>query len=146
MLAVHRGGPYSRSQPQETLRVAVRYPLPVGGAYREPIKEGACLCHRRVGVVGREHDPIDTDLKHQVEERLDPVEAAESVVEVLAEVGDDRTLQLRHLPGQRYLEPGQHERESLAHVPDHELQVLVPVERPTKDEAEDVGCRLYVPA
>jgi hypothetical protein len=55
--------PSSRSQPQEALGVAERYPLPVGGAHRQPIKEGARLCHRRVGVVGREHDPLGAYLK-----------------------------------------------------------------------------------
>src|ERR671921_1912249 len=76
----------------------------------------ARLRHRRVRVVGREHDPFHADLKHQVEERLHPVEAAERVVEVLAEVGADRALQLRHLYGQSHLEPGHEERKSLTHV------------------------------
>ena len=129
-----RVGPSYRSQPQETLRVAVGDALFVCGAGREFIQEGARLRHRRVRVVGREHDPFHADLKHQVQECLDPVEAAESVVEVLAEVGADRALQLRHLYGQSHLEPGHEERKSLTHVPDHELEVRVPVERPAKDE------------
>src|SRR5829696_173641 len=92
-----------RSQPQETLRVAVGDALFACGARRELIQEGARLRHRRVRVIGREHHPFHADLKHQIEERLDPVEAAESVVEVLAEVGADRALQLRHLYGQSHL-------------------------------------------
>ena len=71
----------------------------VCGAGREFIQEGARPRHRRVQVVGREHDPFHADLKHQVQECLDPVEAAESVVEVLAQVGADRALQLRQLTG-----------------------------------------------
>jgi len=81
---VHRGGQSSRSQPQEALGVAVRYPLPVGGAYREPIQEISRLTHRSVRVVCREHHPIRSDLEYQVEQRLDPVETAKRVVDVLA--------------------------------------------------------------
>ena len=56
----------------------MRDPDLVGGAHRELVKERARLRHRRVGVVGGEHDSVDADLQQQVEKGRDPVEAAET--------------------------------------------------------------------
>ena len=48
---------------KKALCVAVRDPLAVGGAHRQLIQECARLRHRSVGIVGREHNPIDAYLK-----------------------------------------------------------------------------------
>jgi hypothetical protein len=44
--------------------------LPVAVADWQSIEKSAALGHRLIGVVSRKHDPIDADLKHEVEERM----------------------------------------------------------------------------
>jgi len=66
--------------------------LSVRGANREPIQEISRLRHRYIGLVGREHDAVNTNLEQQVEVRLGTIESTERVMEVLAEVGADRAI------------------------------------------------------
>jgi hypothetical protein len=44
-------------------------------------------------MISRKHDALDADLKKKVEEGSGKVEAAERVMDVLAQVGADRALQ-----------------------------------------------------
>ena len=62
----------------------MRDPRPIGGAYRQLVQECPRLRHRCIWVVRGKHNPVDTDLKHQVEERRREVESAERVVHILA--------------------------------------------------------------
>ena len=74
-------------QTQQLVRVAVRDALPVRLADREVLQERTRLRHRPIRMVNREHDPFNADLKQQVEERRCKIEAAEGVVNVLAQIG-----------------------------------------------------------
>jgi len=133
------------SETQETLGVAVRDAILIGGAERELLQEIASGQHGAIGVVRREHDPLDPDLKQQVEEIWSVVETAEGVVEVLAQVSADRALQFGELRGQIVIKPRQHERKGFAEVADHQLQIWVAVKCSTEDDAEDMDGGLNVP-
>jgi hypothetical protein len=61
--------------------------------------------------------------------------AAGGEPEVLAEVGADRLGQSGVRRGEGEVDAGQVKRQSLAEVPEDDLQVGQPVERPAEDEA-----------
>jgi hypothetical protein len=45
------------------------YLFPICVAHWRPVEKGATLGHRLIGMVGRKHDAVDADLKHEFEER-----------------------------------------------------------------------------
>jgi hypothetical protein len=69
----------------------MRYSLPVAVADWRPIEKSAALGHRLIGVVGREHDAVDADLKQEFEERRQEVEAGEGIMDVLPQIGPSPT-------------------------------------------------------
>src|ERR1700749_4672553 len=107
-------------------------PFPVGGSPRQPIQKCPCLRHRRIRMVCRKHNPINTDLKQQVEKCWRVVEPAERVMNILTEKRADRAAELcdrrRH-----YIKPLQHEGKRLTHVADYDLQSRITVEGSTED-------------
>ena len=82
---------------QEALSVSVRYLILIRIANWELVKEIACLCHRTIGIVSREHYPVGSDLKIQIEECLRKVKTAERIVNILSEVVCYRTIKLRYI-------------------------------------------------
>ena len=105
-----------------------------------------CLYHRSMGIVGREHDPINTDLKQEVEERGHEVETADRIVNVLSEVGAHRALQFRHFRRHIAIDSGKHEGKRFAEVADYKLQARIPVECPAEDNADHMDCGFEVPS
>ena len=73
------------------------YLILVHRAHRELIQEVACLRHRTIGVVGREHYPVGSYLKIQVEERRSKIETAERIVNIFSEVVCNRMIKLRYV-------------------------------------------------
>ncbi len=133
------------SQSQQAFGVAVRDPLAVSGAHRQLIQESARLRHGAIRVIGGEHDPVDAHLKQQIEEGRREIEAAEGVVDVLAQIGADRSL--KPGDGRRHdVHARLHEGERFAHVPHQELQFRKPVERAAQDNAQHVDRGFDVPA
>jgi hypothetical protein len=49
---------------EELLRISVRDAFAVSVADRQPIQKRACLLHRCVRIIGREHDAIHADFHH----------------------------------------------------------------------------------
>jgi len=75
----------------------VCYLILVHRAHRKLIQEVACLRHRAIGVVCREHYPVGSDLKIPIEERRSEIETAESIVNILSEVVCNRMIKLRYV-------------------------------------------------
>ena len=134
----------SSKQSQKTLGITVRDALFVCGTYRQLIEKRTCFRHRRVGVVGREHDPIDAHLKQQIEKGRREVEAAKRVVDIFSKIFADGAFGLRH--GHRHhVEPLQHEGKGFAHVTDDDLQFWILVEYSAENHANDVDRGFDVP-
>src|ERR1700733_12340216 len=96
-------------------------------------------------MIGREHDPIDAYFEQEIQECRGEVEAAEGVVDILAEIEADRMLKVGHGHGHN-IEPLQHERQAFAHVPNHDLQFGISIEDSTKNETDDMDRGLDVPS
>src|SRR5262249_35788290 len=133
-------------QAQECLCVAVRDPFAVTLADRKLLQECPRLSHRSVGVINREHDPRDADLEQQVEERCCEIEAAESIVHVLTQIGAKGTRELRHLLRQVLVESRQHERNAFAQVANNDLQFRIAIEHASEHHANEVDAGFDVPA
>jgi len=88
---------------------------------------------------------LDAGAKQQVEKSRGEVESAERVVHVPGEIGAYRPLKFCH--GHRHnIGSLQHEGQCLTHVTNHNLKFGIFIEYSSQDQADDMDCRLDVPA
>src|SRR5215469_15612370 len=116
----------------------MRDPLSIRAAYRQLVQKRPGLLHRCIGVVSREHNSLDADLEQQIEECRREVESAERIVNILAEVTADRTIQFGH-SHRHHIKSLQHEGQSFSHVADHDLELRVLVKNSAEDETKDMN-------